>query len=121
MDAPAIRKAVTTSMNAAGFERGRGARWVVASDDLFWIFELDRGASWSSWGLVVGVAVRAWRSHDGLPRASEGAVMTDYALLGAGVPPDTSESRFDDHRSYFTMVFDHRHAPRAGGGTATGV
>jgi hypothetical protein len=35
--------------------------------------------------------------------------MIEYAMLGEAVPPTAAKSRFDDHLSYFTMVFDHRH------------
>lgn len=36
-------------------------------------------------------------------------VQVDYALVPPRVPAEAVGSRFDDHRSYFTMVFDHTH------------
>ena len=33
----------------------------------------------------------------------------DYVLHDSGVPDAAPQSRFDDHRSYFTMIMDHRH------------
>jgi hypothetical protein len=31
-------------------------------------------------------------------------------VADSGVPDAAAQARFDDHRSYFTMVMDHRHA-----------
>jgi hypothetical protein len=35
--------------------------------------------------------------------------MIEYPMLGNAVPPAAAGSRFDDHLSYFTMAFDHKH------------
>lgn len=96
-------------MDAAGIDRARGARWFVMSDEITWIFEMDRGASWSRWAMTVAAAVRAWLADETGSRAHNGHVIVDYSLLGSGVPPEVTGTRFDDHRSYFTMMFDHTH------------
>lgn len=85
---------------------------MVISDDLTWIFEMERGAAWSRWAMTVAAAVRAWMANEpdeAGSRANNGHVIVDYALLGSGVPPEAKGTRFDDHRSYFTMMFDHTH------------
>ena len=96
-------------MDAAGIDRARGAQWFVMSDEITWIFEMDRGASWSRWAMTVAAAVRAWLADETGSRAHNGHVIVDYSLLGSGVPPEVTGTRFDDHRSYFTMMFDHTH------------
>jgi hypothetical protein len=58
---------------------------------------------------MVGIVVREWHAGLVVPRHNDGDVMVEYSALGDAVPPTAAGSRFDDHRSYFTMVFDHRH------------
>ncbi|MCW2936779.1 MAG: hypothetical protein JWM19_7741 [Actinomycetia bacterium] len=58
---------------------------------------------------MVGIVVREWHAGLAVPRHSDGDVMVEYSALGDAVPPAAARSRFDDHRSYFTMVFDHSH------------
>jgi hypothetical protein len=58
---------------------------------------------------MVGIVVREWHPDLAAPRHNDGDVMVGYPALGDSVPPAAARSRFDDHRSYFTMVFDHRH------------
>lgn len=95
-------------MGKAAKPQGRASRWLIASDELVWVFELNRGAAWARWSPIVGCAVRAWRESDPT-RVADCDVQVDYALLPLGVPAEAVGSRFDDHRSYFTMVFDHTH------------
>jgi hypothetical protein len=58
---------------------------------------------------MVGIVVREWHAGLDAPRHQDGDVMIQYPMLGDAVPPTAAGSRFDDHRSYFTMVFDHHH------------
>jgi hypothetical protein len=58
---------------------------------------------------MVGIVVREWHAGLVVPRHNDGDVMIEYSALGDAVPPTAAGSRFDDHRSYFIMVFDHRH------------
>jgi hypothetical protein len=58
---------------------------------------------------MVGIVVREWHAGLAVPRHNDGDVIVEYSALGDAVPPAAARSRFDDHRSYFTMVFDHRH------------
>jgi hypothetical protein len=109
VEAHEIRHLVVTAMDAAGMSRARGARWFVTSDELTWVFELDRGAAWSRRAMTVGAAVRAWTGDEAIRRANNGHVVVDYALFGSAVPDEAVGTRFDDHRSYFTMMFDHMH------------
>lgn len=109
VDASQVRRLAVTAMDAVGMDRARAARWFAVSDELIWIFEMDRGASWSRWAMTVAAAVRAWLADEAGSRANNGHVIVDYALLRSGVPPEAAGTRFDDHRSYFTMMFDHTH------------
>ena len=77
--------------------------------ELVWAVELDRGRSWSAWSVMVGIVVREWHAGLVVPRHNDGDVMIEYSALGDALPPTAAGSRFDDHRSYFIMVFDHRH------------
>lgn len=95
-------------MSAVHQRDGRKARWIVVSDELLWVFELDRAGSWGRWGLMVGCAVRARSSDHPLP-VNRCHVQVEYALLSEGVPDEAANSRFNDRASYFTSVFDHTH------------
>ncbi|GAA4716206.1 hypothetical protein [Nocardioides conyzicola] len=108
MDAAEIRKAAARAIGEVAERQGRASRWSIATDELLWVFELDRGASWSRWAPLVGCAVRAWHQTDPR-RVADCDVVIDYTLMPLGVPPAAVGTRFNDHRSYFTMVFDHTH------------
>jgi hypothetical protein len=109
VDAGDIRRLAAEAFRAAPFERVSAGRWQARTDELIWAVDLDRGRSWSAWSVMAGILVREW--HGGLvaPRHNDGDVIVEYSALGDAVPPAAAGSRFDDHRSYFTMVFDHRH------------
>jgi hypothetical protein len=109
VDAGDIRKLVAEALRAGPFERVAAGRWQARTEELIWTFGLDRGRSWSAWSVMVGIVVREWHAGLAVPRHNDGDVMIDYSLLGGAVPSAAAGSRFDDHRSYFTMVFDHRH------------
>jgi hypothetical protein len=109
VDAGDIRRLAAEAFRAGAFERVAAGRWRARTEELSWAFDLDRGRSWSAWSVMVGIVVREWHVGLAVPRHNDGDVMIDYSLLGDAVPPAAAESRFDDHRSYFTMVFDHRH------------
>jgi hypothetical protein len=109
VDAGDIRKLVAEAFRAGPFERVAAGRWQARTEELIWAFDLDRGRSWSAWSVMVGIVVREWHAGLAVPRHDNGDVMVEYAALGDAVPPAAAGSRFDDHRSYFTMVFDHRH------------
>ncbi|MDR2986906.1 MAG: hypothetical protein LBV34_18920 [Nocardiopsaceae bacterium] len=108
MDAAELKKAAARAIGKVAERRGR-SRWFMSSGELTWVFELDRGAAWSRWTPMLGCDVRAWRDDEGVRRVSECATQVEYAQLPLGVPDEALGSRFDDHRSYFTMVFDHTH------------
>lgn len=57
----------------------------------------------------MGATVRFWVGDEAIPRANNSHVVVDHALLGSAVLHDAASTRFDDHRSYFTMLFDHTH------------
>jgi hypothetical protein len=87
--------------------RDQARQWFAIKPDLLWIFELEPGGH-SSWAMMVGV--QPTDGDKSLPsHADECAVYMDYSMLGSRVPDEAVDSRFDDHQSYFTMVFDHRH------------
>lgn len=109
VDSAGIGSAVRAAMHHPEFDRHGGSRWSRTSDELFWVFEADRGASWARSGLMVGVAVRTWLDGGRPPRANDCHVYIEYVHLGDAVPVEASAGRFNDHRSYFTMVFDHTH------------
>lgn len=110
MDAGALRRLVTEAFEESPFERVAARRWQARTDELIWAFDLDRGRPWSAWAVMAGIVVREWHADLAALRHHEGDVMIEYPMLGEAVPPATAGSRFDDHLSYFTMVFDHRHA-----------
>lgn len=106
MDATALHAAASKAMNAETFERRGRSWWFAIKPNLVWLFELDR-ESHSSWAMMVGAQPIA--GDKSLPsHANECAVYIDYSLLGSHVPDEAIDSRFDDHKSYFTIVFDHR-------------
>ena len=109
MDANVVRRLVTEAFRASPFERVAAGRWQARTDELIWAFDLDRGRSWNPWAVMIGIVVR--ERHPGLaaPRHNDGEVMIEYPMLGDAVPPAAAGSRFDDHQSYFTMAFDHKH------------
>ena len=104
-----VRALVTEAFRASPLERVAARRWQARTDELIWAFDLDRGRSWNPWAVMTGIVVR--ERHPGLarPRHNEGEVMIEYPMLGDAVPPAAAGSRFDDHLSYFTMAFDHKH------------
>jgi hypothetical protein len=107
MDATTLHAAASKAMNAETFERRGRSRWFAIKPDLLWLFELDRG-SHSSWAMMVGV--QPTDGDKSLPsHADECAVYIEYSMLGSRVPDEAVDNRFGDHKSYFTMVFDHRH------------
>jgi hypothetical protein len=109
MEAATLRRLVTEAFRVSPFERVAAGRWRARTGELIWVFDLDRGRSWSAWAVMVGVVVREWHPALAAPRHNDGDVMIEYPMLGDAVPRAAAGSRFDDHRSYFTMVFDHRH------------
>jgi len=109
VDAGEIRKLAGEALSAGPFERVAAGSWRASTEGLVWAFGLDRGRSWSAWSVMVGIVVREWHAGPAVSGHHDGDVMIDYSLLGEAVPPAAAGSRFDDHRSYFTMVFDHRH------------
>jgi hypothetical protein len=109
VDARDIWRLAAEAFRAAPFERVSAGRWQARTEELIWAVELDRGRSWSAWSVMVGIVVREWHAGLVVPRHNDGDVMVEYSALGDAVPPAAAGSRFDDHRSYFTMVFDHRH------------
>jgi hypothetical protein len=114
VDARRIRQLVSEALNSQEFERIGTARWYRPTSELIWVFELDRGRSWASWALMIGIVVRpphraGEHADNGQPHYNDGDLIIGYELLGQGVPPAATASRFNDHRSYFTMIFDHTH------------
>jgi hypothetical protein len=114
VDAKRIRQLAGEALNSQEFERAGTARWYRPTSELIWVFELDRGRSWASWALMIGIIVRAphragENAGNGQPHYTDGDLIIGYELLGQGVPPAASASRFNDHKSYFTMIFDHTH------------
>jgi hypothetical protein len=109
VEAKEVRRLVVKAFAASPFERVAAGRWRADTGELIWVFDLDRGRSWAAWSVMVGVVVREWHPELAALRHNNGDVMIDYSLLGSAVPPAAAGSRFDDHRSYFSMVFDHRH------------
>jgi hypothetical protein len=109
VDAGDTRRLVAEAFRAGPFDRVAAGRWQVRTEELIWAFDLDRGRSWSAWSVMVGIVVRAWHAGLDVPGHRDGDVMIEYPALGDAVPPAAAGSRFDDHRSYFVMVFDHRH------------
>jgi len=109
VDAGVISRLITDAFRGSRFERSGAGRWQARSEELIWAFDRDRGRSWSAWAVMVGVVVREWHVDLAVPRSRDGDVMIEYAMLGEAVPPAAVGSRFGDHLSYFTMVFDHRH------------
>jgi hypothetical protein len=109
VDAGDIRRLAAEAFWTGPFERVAAGRWQARTEELIWAFDLDRGRSWSAWSVMVGIVVRQWHGGLAVPRHQDGDVVVEYGVLGDAVPPAAAGSRFDDHRSYFTMVFDHRH------------
>ncbi len=109
VDAGDIRRLAAEAFGAAPFEPVSAGRWQARTEELIWAVDLDRSRSWSAWSVMVGIVVRERHAGLAVPRHNDGDVMVDYSALGDAVPPTAAGSRFDDHRSYFTMVFDHRH------------
>jgi hypothetical protein len=58
---------------------------------------------------MVGGAVRDWLELDARPAVRDCHVQIEYALMPLGIPGVAAGTRFSDHRSFFTMVFDHKH------------
>jgi len=96
-------------MGQALARQGRRARWCAESDELVWVFELDRGRAWSPWTMMVGGAVRERLEVEGIPTVADCHAQIEYALMPSGIPDAAIGTRFNDHRSFFTMVFDHKH------------
>jgi hypothetical protein len=109
VDAGDIKRLVAEAFRADPFERVAAGRWQARTEELIWAFDLDRGRSWSAWSVMAGILVREWHAGLAVPGHHDGDVIVEYPVLGDAVPPAAAMSRFDDHRSYFTMVFDHRH------------
>jgi hypothetical protein len=114
VDAKRIRRLASEALNSQEFERVGTARWYRPTSELIWVFELDRGRSWASWALMIGIVVRpphraGEHAGNGQPHYNDGDLIIGYELLGQGVPSAASASRFNDHKSYFTMIFDHTH------------
>jgi hypothetical protein len=109
VDAGVVRRLITDAFQESPFERVGAGRWQARTEELIWAFDLDRGQSWSAWAVMVGIVVREWHADLAVPRHHDGDVMIEYAMLGEAVPPAAASSRFGDHLSYFTMIFDHRH------------
>ena len=109
MDADGVHAAVVRALEDVGLERKGRSRWYARSAELVWVAQLDRYMA-KPWGLVLGAVVRAWSPDDEWPQYADAHLIQDYTLYGRGVPAAAALSRFDDHRSYFTMVMDHRHS-----------
>ena len=92
-----------------GLDRKGRSRWYARSAELVWVAQLDRYSA-RPWGLISGAVVRAWSPDDGWPQYADAHLFQDYTLYGGGVPAAAMQSRFDDHRSYFTMIMDHTHS-----------
>lgn len=109
MEAKQVHRLAADAMSSVGLVPAGRSRWFLTSDDLVWVAELDRGSASSPWSLQFGCVVREWLPDASSPGYADCHVSQDYSNHGSIVPPPAASSRFNDHRSYFTLVFDHRH------------
>lgn len=104
-----MHRLAARALTDAGLERHGRSRWTRRSDELVWVAELDRGASWSRWTAMFGAVVRAWSPDADAPHVHHAHVSQEYARYGDVVPPAAAGTRFDDHLSWYTAAFDHTH------------
>lgn len=100
---------VSRALSDAGLDRKGRSRWYARSAELVWVAHLDRYSA-KPWGLMLGAVVRAWSPDDEWPQYADAHLFQDYTLYDSGVPAAAEQSRFHDHRSYFTMIMDHAHS-----------
>jgi hypothetical protein len=108
MDAREFSKLVRESLRAAHFERD-GSAYHRRSDELIWVVEPERRRGEAKWSFRIGCLSRALAPGIESPHDNECHLTSDYVFFGDSVPGGAAGTRFDDHRSYFTMAFDLDH------------
>ena len=107
MDSRQFKKIVSATLKEAGFAQ-HGSRWVFETGELAWIIELEKSRYSDRWNVGVGVSLGPTGSRIA-PTLNACAIQIGYELLPHGVPASAATSRFNDHRSYFSMVLDLGH------------
>lgn len=108
MDAREFSKLVRESLQEAQFRRdGTAYHW--RSEQLIWVVEPERHRGEAKWSFRIGCLSRALAPGKESPHDNECHLMSDYVFFGDSVPDAAAGTRFDDHRSYFTMAFDLDH------------
>ena len=122
MEPRRLRHLFTVAMRDAQFER-HPPTWHWPTDELVWAVELNHALYGSSYSVEIGIWPRAfdpsltWRPGphssppDGrLPCVGDCPMSIAYedlrAIESVRPPAATSDSRFSDHSSYFTMLMD---------------
>ena len=108
LDADGVHATVSSALTDVGLDRKGRSRWYSRLAELVWVAELDR-TTVRPWSLVFGAVIRSWSPDIEWPSYPDAHLSQDYALYDSGVPGEAAQSRFDDHRSYFTMIMDHSH------------
>ncbi len=108
MDARQFSKLVQEFFGAAQFRRD-GSAYHWRSDELVWVVEPERRRGEAKWSFRIGCLSRALEPGKESPRENECHLTSDYVFFGDSVPDAAVGTRFDDHRSYFTMAFDLDH------------
>lgn len=104
-----MHRLAASHLDAVGLDRRGRSRWYAASSELVWVAELDRSGA-RPWSVGFGVVVRAWLTSPTTSfHSSDGHYVQEYASHPSGVPASAAQYRWDDHASYFTACFDHRH------------
>jgi len=108
MDTREFSKLIGESLQAAQFKRdGTAYHW--RSEQLIWVVEPERRRGEAKWSLCIGCLSRALEPSEESPHENECHLISEYVYFGESVPEAAVGTRFDDHRSYFTMAFDLDH------------
>ncbi len=98
-----MRSIILAALRHQGFEQ-TSARSYARSPELIWVV-WPRKARFSRWfSIEVGVLSTELTPDLEYPTYDECHFLSDYAFIGERVPEAAKASRFDDHRSYFSMA-----------------
>jgi len=103
VNASQMRSAILAALRHQGLEQ-TNARSYARSAELIWVVWPQK-ARYSRWfSIDVGLLSRELTPDLMHPTYDECHFLCDYAFIGERVPEAAKGSRFDDHRSYFTMA-----------------
>ena len=98
-----MRSIIVAALRHQGFEQAN-ARSYARSSELIWVV-WPRKARFSRWfSIEVGALSRELTPDLEYPTYDECHFLCDYAFIGERVPDAAKGTRFDDHRSYFSMA-----------------